>query len=56
MGNDWAAVARAFYEALGAALVVEQPFEWDDMPLVESGYGWRDLPALVAAAGLKQLH
>ena len=49
-------VARAFYEALGAALVVEQPFEWDDMPLVESGYGWRDLPALVAAAGLKQLH
>jgi len=48
--------ARAFYEALGAALVVEQPFEWDDKPLVETGYGWRDLPALVAAAGLKQLH
>jgi GNAT superfamily N-acetyltransferase len=48
--------ARAFYEALGAELVVEQPFEWDDMPLVETGYGWRDLPALVAAAGLKTLH
>ena len=48
--------ARAFYEALGAALVVEQPFEWDDMPLVEAGYGWRDLNALVAAAGLKALH
>jgi len=48
--------ARAFYEALGATLVVEQPFEWDDMPLVEAGYGWRDLAALVAAAGLKALH
>ena len=48
--------ARAFYEALGATLVVEQTFEWDGMPLVEAGYGWRDLGALVAAAGLKQLH
>jgi ribosomal protein S18 acetylase RimI-like enzyme len=48
--------ARAFYEALGATLVVEQPFEWDGMPLVETGYGWRDLGALVAAAGLKALH
>ena len=48
--------ARAFYEALGAELVVEQPFEWDGMPLVETGYGWRDLGSLVAAAGLKALH
>jgi len=48
--------ARRFYEALGAELLVEQPFEWDGMPLVEAGYGWRDLGALVAAAGLKQLH
>ena len=48
--------ARAFYEALGAGLVVEQPFEWDGMPLVEAGYGWRDLGALVEAAGLKALH
>ena len=48
--------ARAFYEALGATLVVEQPFEWDGMPLVEAGYGWRDLGALVTAAGLKKLH
>ena len=48
--------ARAFYEALGATLVVEQPFEWDGMPLVEAGYGWRDLGSLVAAAGLKALH
>jgi len=48
--------ARAFYEALGAGLVVEQPFDWDGMPLVEAGYGWRDLGALVEAAGLKALH
>ncbi len=48
--------ARRFYESLGAELVVEQPFEWDGMPLVEAGYGWRDLAALVEAAGLKSLH
>ena len=48
--------ARRFFEALGAELVVEQPFEWDGMPLVEAGYGWRDLGSLVAAAGLKHLH
>ena len=48
--------ARRFCESLGAELVVEQPFEWDGVPLVEAGYGWRDLGALVAAAGLKQLH
>jgi GNAT superfamily N-acetyltransferase len=48
--------ARGFCESLGAELVVEQPFEWDGMPLVEAGYGWRDLGALVAAAGLKALH
>lgn len=48
--------ARRFFEALDAQLVVEQPFEWDGMPLVEAGYGWRDLAALVAAAGLRQLH
>lgn len=43
--------ARAFYEALGAELLVEQPFTWDGMDLVEVGYGWRDLPALIAAGG-----
>lgn len=43
--------ARAFYENLGAELLVEQPFEWDGVPLVEAGYGWRDLDALVAAGG-----
>jgi GNAT superfamily N-acetyltransferase len=38
--------ARAFYERLGGELLVEQPFQWDGMELVEAGYGWRDLPAL----------
>jgi GNAT superfamily N-acetyltransferase len=41
--------ARAFYERLGAELLVEQPFQWDGMDLVEVGYGWRDLDALAAA-------
>jgi GNAT superfamily N-acetyltransferase len=41
--------ARAFYEGLGAELLVEQPFQWDGMDLVEAGYGWRDLPRLAAA-------
>ena len=43
--------ARAFYEHLGAQILVEQPFTWDGMDLVEAGYGWHDLPALVAAGG-----
>lgn len=43
--------ARAFYENLGAELLVEQPFTWDGMDLVEAGYGFRDLPALAAAGG-----
>ncbi len=41
--------ARAFYEALGAELAVEQPFQWDGMDLIEDGYVWRDLAALAAA-------
>jgi len=41
--------ARAFYEQLGGTLLVEQPFQWDGMDLVEAGYGWDDLPALAAA-------
>jgi GNAT superfamily N-acetyltransferase len=41
--------ARAFYEALGADLLIEQPFTWDGMDLVEAGYGFSDLPALVAS-------
>jgi len=43
--------ARAFYEGLGGELIVEQPFQWAGMDLVEAGYGWRDLNALVAACG-----
>jgi GNAT superfamily N-acetyltransferase len=43
--------ARTFYEHLGAELLIEQPFQWDGMDLVEAGYGWRDLDALVAACG-----
>ncbi len=43
--------ARAFYEGLGAELLIEQPFQWDGMDLVEVGYGWRDLDALAAACG-----
>jgi len=43
--------ARAFYEALGGELLVEQPFQWDGLDLVEVGYGFRDLDALAAASG-----
>ena len=35
--------ARQFYEKLGAQLLIEQPFNWDGMDLIEAGYGWRDL-------------
>jgi GNAT superfamily N-acetyltransferase len=48
--------ARAFYEGHGAELIVEQPFQWDGMDLVEAGYGWRDLPALVAATRDAAVH
>ncbi|HEY1327905.1 MAG TPA: GNAT family N-acetyltransferase [Casimicrobiaceae bacterium] len=41
--------ARSFYEALGARLVIEQPFQWDGLDLVEAGYVWQDLPELAAA-------
>lgn len=43
--------ARAFYEALGAELLVEQPFQWDGIDLIEAGYGWRNLDHMVAACG-----
>jgi GNAT superfamily N-acetyltransferase len=48
--------ARGFYEAEGAELLVEQPFQWDGMDLVEAGYGWRDLPALVTATRDAAIH
>ena len=44
--------ARTFYERLGAELLVQQPFQWDGMDLVEAGYGWRDVSALAEAAAL----
>ncbi len=44
--------ARAFYEQLGATLLVEQPFEWDGMPLVEAGYGFADIDALIEATAV----
>jgi GNAT superfamily N-acetyltransferase len=47
--------ARAFYEKLGAELLIEQPFSWDGMDLVEAGYGWRNLDTLAAAADLANL-
>ena len=44
--------ARTFYEALSGELVVEQPFQWDGLDLVEAAYGWRDLDALAAACAV----
>ncbi len=41
--------ARQFYERLGAELLIEQTFKWDELDLVEAGYGWRDLNALAKA-------
>jgi GNAT superfamily N-acetyltransferase len=43
--------ARTFYETLGGELLIEQPFQWDGMDLVEAGYGWRDPDALLRACG-----
>ncbi|HVO91028.1 MAG TPA: GNAT family N-acetyltransferase [Casimicrobiaceae bacterium] len=48
--------ARRFYEALGGELLVEQPFQWDGMDLVEAGYGFRDLDTLASASETAQLH
>jgi ribosomal protein S18 acetylase RimI-like enzyme len=47
--------ARAFYEALGAELLIEQAFQWDGMDLLEAAYGWRDLAALAAACCAGQI-
>ena len=41
--------ARTFYEKLGASLLIEQPFQWDGLDLVEAGYAWNDLATLAAA-------
>jgi GNAT superfamily N-acetyltransferase len=44
--------ARAFYEQLGGVLLVQQPFEWDGVPLVEAGYGFDDIDALIDATAI----
>ena len=43
--------ARQFFEELGAALLVEQPFSWDDLELTEAGYAWHDLDRLQQDCG-----
>lgn len=43
--------ARAFYESLGGELLLEQPFQWDGLDLVEAGYGFANLDALAASGG-----
>jgi GNAT superfamily N-acetyltransferase len=49
--------ARAFFERLGGELLVEQPFQWDGLDLVEAGYAFRDLDDLAAMdAGNPALH
>ena len=40
------------FDAELAAIIVEQPFQWDGMDLTEAGYGWRDLDALAAACAV----
>ena len=44
-------VGRGFFERLDGELLVEQPFQWDGMDLVEAAYGFRDIDALVEACG-----
>jgi GNAT superfamily N-acetyltransferase len=41
--------ARQFYEQLGAELLTEQSYKWDELELMEAAYGWRDLHALAQA-------
>jgi ribosomal protein S18 acetylase RimI-like enzyme len=38
--------AREFYEHLGALLLAEQTFKWDDLDLIEVAYGWHDIESL----------
>lgn len=42
-------IARQFFERFGAELLIEQPFTWDGLDLMEAGYGWHDLAALQRA-------
>lgn len=38
--------ARDFYEHLGAQLLAEQTFKWDELDLVEVAYGWREIASI----------
>jgi len=40
------AKAREFYAHLGAELLAEQAFKWDELDLIEVAYGWRDIASL----------
>lgn len=40
--------ARDFFEALGAQLLDEQGFNWDELDLMEVAYGWRDMLSVLA--------
>ena len=38
--------ARDFYEHLGAQLLAEQTFKWDELDLIEVAYGWREIASI----------
>ena len=41
--------ARDFFEGLGAQLLAEQTFNWDELDLVEVAYGWPEIASVVAS-------
>ncbi len=38
--------AREFFEHLGAALLAEQTFKWDELDLIEVAYGWHEIGSI----------
>jgi len=38
--------ARDFYARLGAQLLAEQTFKWDELDLIEVAYGWREIASI----------
>ena len=38
--------ARDFYEHLGAQLLAEQTFKWDELDLIEVAYGWHEIASI----------
>lgn len=38
--------ARDFYARLGAQLLAEQTFKWDELDLIETAYGWREIASI----------